>query len=54
MTEERSFQGSIQKQEEPLPGGEAEETFLRELIQLEADIEKEEASLASQPRFERR
>ena len=53
MSEETPFQGTIQSQEEASPNGEPQDTFLQELAQLEADIEKEEASLACQPRIER-
>jgi len=44
MSEETSFQGTIQSREEDTPKGEPQDTFLQELAQLEADLEDEEAA----------
>ena len=44
MSRETSFQGPIQHHEEDTPSGEPQDTFLQELVQLEADFEDEEAA----------
>ena len=54
MSRDTSFHGTIRSQEEASPVGEAQDTFLRELAQLEADIEKEEATFKNLKVFSKR